>query len=189
MHSEPIEDLFLNPTKESFESLFRRYYAPLCRSVHRIIQDKDGSEDIVQEVFATLWSKRDSINVQSSIKSYLFRASINGALNCLKKEKRWTPFENEDESANVVASQDILRELEGSELESLIEQSINQLPVGCRTMFMMNRYDEMSYREIAEATQTSVKTVENQIGKALKVLRQALKSYINALIFIVLQLF
>ncbi|HEX8545368.1 MAG TPA: RNA polymerase sigma-70 factor [Cytophagaceae bacterium] len=189
MHSEPIDDLFLNPTKDTFEALFRKYYAPLCRSVHRIIQDKNGSEDIVQEVFASLWGKRNTIDVQSSIKSYLFRASMNAALNHLKKQKRWASMESEDESSKAIVTENVLEDIEGKELEFVIERTIAQLPTGCRTMFVMNRYDEMSYREIAEATQTSVKTVENQIAKALRVLRQALGSYIKVLIFMFLQLF
>ena len=169
-------------TSQVFEQLFKEWYAPICRSVHRIVQDQDVAEDIVQEVFYNFWNKRESYQINISFKSYLFKAGINAALTHIKKSKRWAPLENDNGIIVEPAVEVITEGYEGKELEGIISNTIDQLPPACRSMFVMSRYEEMSYKEIAEATNTSIKTVENQIGKALKVLRHALSSYMTVML-------
>ena len=144
-----------------------------------MVQDQHVAEDIVQEVFFNFWNKRETYQINTSFKSYLFKAGINAALNHLKKSKRWTPLENEYGMVAEPTLDATSQDYDEQELEHIISTTIEQLPPACRSMFVMSRYEEMSYKEIAEATNTSVKTVENQIGKALKVLRSALGSYLT----------
>lgn len=174
-------------TSQTFDLLFKEWYAPICRTVQRMVQDEHVAEDIVQEVFFNLWSKRETYQINTSFKSYLFKAGINAALNHLKKSKRWTPLENDNGIVAEPLVDATSEQVEGLELEKIISDTIDRLPPACRSMFVMSRYEEMSYKEIAEATNTSVKTVENQISKALKVLRGALGSYLTICSYLILE--
>ncbi|GAL85314.1 ECF subfamily RNA polymerase sigma-24 subunit [Sporocytophaga myxococcoides] len=172
---------------ESFERIFRTYYAQLCRSVYRIVQDKDASEDIVQEVFMKIWTKKDELSIHLTIKSYLFAAAYNSSFNYLKQQKKFSDTE-EETWINIAGSDRADQSLHSGELDEHINQAINSLPPACRSVFILSRYEELSYKEIAETLQISVKTVENQMVKALKVLREKLapflKDAILALIFV-----
>jgi RNA polymerase sigma-70 factor (ECF subfamily) len=163
---------------ESFERIFRTYYAQLCRSVYRIVQDKDVSEDIVQEVFMKIWTKREELSINLTVKSYLFAAAYNSSFNYLKQQKKFSDSE-EETWVNIAGSERADQSLYTSELDVHINQAINSLPPACRSVFVLSRYEELSYKEIAETLQISVKTVENQMIKALKVLRERLAPFLK----------
>ena len=158
--------------------LFDEYYEYLCRSIYRVVPDASVSEDIVQEVFMELWKKRESIQITTSIKAYLRRSALNRSLNYLRKNK--VKFEEEVEIPDM-GSYDSggQADMEASELETRIHQIIDELPERCRIIFGMSRFEEMSYKEIAEALNISVKTVENQMGSALKFLRTELAEFLS----------
>lgn len=157
----------------SFESLFRKWYVPLCKTIYRIVQDKQAAEDIAQDAFFVVWEKKDEIHI--SVKSYLYRVGINRAFGYLEKEKRFvrTP-QDEDWYDFAPAGNTTEQVVFHSELEREIHQAIEALPPACRSVFLMSRVDELSYKEIAAALEISVKTVENQMSKALKVLKEKL---------------
>lgn len=163
------------------ERLFKMYYTPLCRTVFRVIKDQDASEDIVQDVFVKMWHKRMELEINTSIKSYLFRAAVNAALNYIGKARKLEQLEDEEP---MYFGNDAGEQLDFEETERNINQAIDGLPPACKTIFVMSRYEEMSYKEIAESLQISIKTVENQMGKALKILREKLRVYLLELLIV-----
>jgi len=175
---QQILDKFKAGDEKAVELLFTKYYKYLCACVYKLIKDSTTAEDIVQEVFMELWKKRNGLNINISIKAYLRRASINKTLNHIRAKK--VNFEDESEllivPSGVSSTQE---EIEGSELKVHITNAINKLPDKCRIIFAMSRYEEMTYKEIAASLDISVKTVENQISKALKLLKTDLKPYLK----------
>jgi RNA polymerase sigma-70 factor (ECF subfamily) len=178
--------LLLQKTDENkfIEVLFKRFYAPLGRTVNRIVNDQEATEDIVQDVFMKIWNNRKTLEFTISLKSYLYRAAINAALNYLEKNKRLVAYE-QDEFPEP-SSNSVEEHLNFKEVEERIKEAIDTLPPACKTIFVLSRYEEMSYREIAESLQLSVKTVENQMGKALRQLKQQLSVYVKHLLTILL---
>lgn len=159
------------------ERVFKLYYAPLCRTVNRMLNDRDAAEDIVQDVLLKIWNQRAALTITSSVKAYLFRSAINSALNYLEKSKRtvdWETVQFAEPSVNNAED-----ELHASEMQARIQTATDALPPACRAVFMLSRHEQMSYKEIAETLQISSKTVENQMGKALKHFRHYLAGYVK----------
>ncbi len=171
----------------AMEILFRRHYSEVCRAVYRIIPQTETAEDIAQEVFLELWKKRSQLTISISLKSYLRRAAVNRALNHLRDQKmKWS------DDAELPAIPDsgpgIPEQLEIAELQRMVDQYINQLPEKCRLVFVLSRFESLSHAEIAAQLGISHKTVENQMTKALRFLRNALGPYIGLIIFIFIKM-
>jgi len=172
--------------EKSFEQLFRNQYAPLCGYARKYIDDPDQSEEVVQDVFANLWQKRSTIEITSTIESYLFRAVRNTCLNILKhfkvrekhKDGITASYNNSGERAD-----NLVLEIE---LMNQIENLISELPPERQKVFKMSRFEEMKYKEIAEELGISIKTVEAQMGKALKFLRENLGDYLPMIVIAVI---
>lgn len=164
-------------TKQDFEKLFNDHYSNLCAYANNFLKDVDASEEVVQEVLFKLWTNRDSIIVTLSIQSYLFRAVRNASLNVLKHINIREDYkaQNEYERDDELSSED---EMIVSELDQKIREAIDQLPIERKKVFIMSRYDGLKYKEIADKLNISVSTVENQMVKALKFLRDELKDYL-----------
>jgi RNA polymerase sigma-70 factor (ECF subfamily) len=164
--------------EEFFESLFKKWYAVLCPFVFRVVKDKEIAQDLVQDVFVKLWEKREQIEINTSVKSYLFRACMNAALNHESARKRYNV--TNDEAISLSISDDAATDdsIQLSELEKRINKAIDTLPPACKNVFILSRFEELSYKEISETLQISIKTVENQMGKALKILRVQLNDYL-----------
>ena len=163
----------------AIERIFKQYYSYICSAVYKILSDPSLTEDLAQDVFYELWRKREKIEINSSLKAYLKRAAINKALNYIRS-KKMKFADDEDNSAIInipVSSHE--GEFEAMELQDIINAAIDTLPERCRIVFMMSRHEEMSYKEIAAALEISIKTVENQISKALKILKKAVNPYLN----------
>jgi RNA polymerase sigma-70 factor (family 1) len=163
--------------KSEFEFIFRQYYQGLCRYVGNWIQDPDESEEIVQNVFVKLWEKHQSIQIDTSIKSYLYKSVYHSALNTIKHKKVKEQYlhmkQNQDLNSHIQSR------LTLKELELRIEKALTELPEQCRLIFSMSRFQELKYREIADILNISVKTVENQMGKALKLMRNNLSDFLT----------
>ena len=164
-------------TKQDFEKLFNDHYSNLCAYANNFLKDVDASEEVVQEVLFKLWTNRDSIIITSSIQSYLFRAVRNASLNVLKHVNIREDYkaQNEYERDDELSSED---EMIVSELDQKIREAIDQLPIERKKVFIMSRYDGLKYKEIADKLNISGSTVENQMVKALKFLRDELKDYL-----------
>ncbi|WP_018341762.1 RNA polymerase sigma-70 factor [Cytophaga aurantiaca] len=158
-----------------FEALFHTYYKQLCRFSFRIVHDRDKAEDVVQTCFINFWNKRESTSIQTSFKAYLFRSVYNRSINEYTRSKKIINEEisvlNETSSS---ASDDPELLLQAQDVQKKIDQAIAAMPDGCRTVFMLSREDQLSYKEIAEMLHISIKTVENQMGKALRIMREHL---------------
>jgi RNA polymerase sigma-70 factor (family 1) len=165
--------------ERALELLFKTYYAQLCRFARNMLKDSTQAEDMVQDVFMKVWDKRNQINITTSLKAYLFMAVRNHCLNALKVNERkfWMDESMEDDSR--LSADNMINELSAKSLSERINLAIDKLPAKCRQTFQLSRFDELSYKEIAETMNVSVKTVENQMGKALAFLRTNLDSYIK----------
>ncbi|MFC2129671.1 RNA polymerase sigma-70 factor [Bacteroidota bacterium] len=173
-------------SREEFEILFRTHYSDLCAYANVYMKDLEAAEELVQEVFFKLWSKRDSIEITSSMQSYLFRAVRNSSLNLIKHINIREEYKAHNEREISYSEMEHYDEVEASELEQKISQAIDELPTERRKIFIMSRYDGLKYGEIAEKLGISPKTVENQMGKALKFMREHLKEYLTYLIIVIL---
>ena len=165
-------------TKADFEVMFKTHYSDLCSYAHGFLKDPDAAEEVVQEVMFRIWTRRASLTIETSLRSYLFRAVRNGCLNVLKHlniREEYKSFREREMEENQCSTED---EMIISELEQKIRVAIDHLPVERRKVFILSRYDGLTYGQIAEKLGLSVKTAENQMGKALKSLREDLSDYL-----------
>lgn len=153
--------------------LFKTHYEALCRTAFRILADRAAAEDIVQEVFLEVWRSRARLQLAGSFGAYLHKATVNRSLNYLRDRKMIVT--DAEESDGDLPAAIAFFDFETLELQEAIERAIDALPVRCRQVFMLNRFEEMSAKEIAETLGISIKTVENQMTKALKMLRFLLR--------------
>jgi RNA polymerase sigma-70 factor, ECF subfamily len=165
-------------TRPVFESLFKLHYAHLCAYAHNFLKDVEAAEEVVQEVLFKLWVNRETIDIDTSLQSYLFRAVRNTCLNHLKHNTIRNNYKVYAERQMEMQQHGHTDELIVSELEQKIRQTIEAMPLERRKIFIMSRYDNLKYKEIADKLGISVKTVENQMGSALKFLRDELKDYL-----------
>ena len=158
---------------QAFHQLFARMYNPLCQFCVRFVHAREVAEELVSDVFYTIWKNRSRI-VVTSPRSYLFTAVRNRGFDHLRKAKKVTLCNLEE--ATHIASQysDSQETMVEMELSKTIEYSISRLPKQCRLIFELSREHGLKYREIASQLKISIKTVETQMGRALKHLREAL---------------
>jgi len=170
--------------KHRFEQLFRECFPPLCQFGRKYVGDLDAAKDIVHDVFINLWEKRETIDIDKPLRSYLYTAVHNRCLNHLRDNRRFVPRDlpaGAPELQELIDSGDVL---EQEELMQHINQVLASLPEKCREIFLLNRFDGLKYREIAEKLDISVKTVETQMSRALKRLREQLVRYLSILVFL-----
>ena len=164
-------------------TLFKAHYDELCRYTFSILKDQDVAEDVVQQLFIKLWEKRSSIGEIENIRSYLFRSAFNMSLNEQKSIQRM-PKSDEDlvQNSSFHSSDNTSNLLVTNELQARIDKAMMVLPEKCREVFHLSRSEQLSYKEIAKQMDISPKTVENQVGKALRIMREELKDYLPLLI-------
>ncbi len=172
--------------KKAFEQLFKTYYNYLCAFATTIVNDDIAAEEIVQDFFVKLWEKKDQITIETSVKNYLFRSVKNLCLNQIKHNNIKT-----EHARRIIAgtdSNDFSQYYIEVDLKKEIEESIESLPEKRREIFRLSREEGLKYREIAEKLNISIKTVEAQMGLAIKTLREKLKKYNTYLFFSLLVL-
>jgi RNA polymerase sigma-70 factor (ECF subfamily) len=162
--------------QETFENLFRTYFQALSQYASSIIHSPEDGEEIVQDLFFQVWEKRQQLHITSSLKSYLYRSVRNRCLNFIKHQKVREKYRQEaiQQFSEAVKETDE----ESPELAEKIQNAIASLPARCREVFELSRFEGLKYREIADVMEISPKTVEVQMGKALKTLREELKAYL-----------
>lgn len=163
---------------QSFELLFKAHYKALHAYANMILKDLDLAEEIVQNMFLRFWEKRELLSVETSIKAYLYKCIYNDSLNYLKHEKVKEKYHDFTKHSMSELSESAAAKVELGELQMNLRTALNELPEQCRTIFQLSRFEELKYREIAEQLGISVKTVENQMGKALKILRMKLVDFL-----------
>lgn len=169
----------------SFKALFDEYYPMLCHFAEKNGLDLDVAEDIVQDLFVKLWENRNSLTISSSIKSYLFQSTRNQCLNYLKRGEVKKKFE--EYALHLHPNHDYNDAIEEEELSYFIYKAVESLPPKCQEVFRLSRFEEKSNEEISREMGISSKTVNNQIGKAVKIIRQFLIDN-EILVFIFLML-
>lgn len=167
--------------EHAFKALFQKYYSAMCQFAYQFLKDSDMAEETVQELFVRLWEKRATLNIELSVNHYLFRSVRNQCLNQLQHQK--------------IKQQYASRMLENAEQETdwqpfylemdlmeRIEKSIDSMPPKRQEIFRLSREQGLKYKEIADKLNISIKTVEAQMGLALKYLRDDLKDFNPSLI-------
>lgn len=159
-----------------FQYVFNELFEDLSRYAFLFLKDKDLSKEIVQELFINLWEKRKTLNITGSIKSYLFKACRNSCLNHINRSKK---TERLDDIYDILETNILheFSEFEGMDFEFLkqqIELAVESLPPKCKEIFILSRENNLTYSQISDELQISKKTVENQMGIALKKLKEKL---------------
>lgn len=168
----------------AFEKLFDTWYEPLCRYAFSILRDMDEAEDVVQKMFYKLWDQHETLDIKSSVNSYLYRIVHNESLNVVQqitshKEHNLTFISTVNREINSTTE-----DMGSRELQMAIEKALEKLPPQCKRVFEMSRMDQLSYAEIAKSLNISTNTVENHISKALKLLRVELIEFLTVFIFL-----
>jgi RNA polymerase sigma-70 factor, ECF subfamily len=176
-------------TQADFEVLFKAHYSSLCAYANGFLRDPDASEEVVQEVMFRIWTGRETLTIESSVQSYLFRAVRNRCMNVLKHLSIREEYRSFREGHTGESQRSQEDEMIYTELEQKIREAIDHLPMERRKVFIMSRYDGLTYSQIAEKLDISVKTVENQMGKALKSLRLELSDYLPWMVLFLYDVF
>jgi RNA polymerase sigma-70 factor (ECF subfamily) len=174
---------------DTFEQLFKSHFTPLCMFSRKYVNDLDVAKDIVHNVFIDLWDKRETVDFSKPMKSYLFTSVHNRSLNHVRDNKKFTRDLTPLEHAESLENTDVNALKNEIELEEKLSTALNILPGKCKEVFMLSRFEGLKYKDIAEKLDISVKTVETQMTKALKMLREHLKDYLVLLILIIISFF
>lgn len=187
---ESIDEFFLlTKLKEgdikALEVIFNKHYGNLCLYLLLLFKNELLVEHIAQDIFIYLWEKRKTIEIKTSLESYLYTAGRYKALNQIRDAKRHEIIRKNMFSPDAEYINELDSILEVHELKKIIEEAINTLPVRCQQIFRLSREEDLSYKEIAELLNVSVNTVEGQMAIALKKLRTILKPFYFKLLFLV----
>ena len=167
--------------KNRFKEVFKEYYNPLCNFASSIIKDRKVAQDVVQDVFTKLWAKRNELKIKTSEKSYLFQAVKNRAFELLRKREHEANVDLSMYSETYDQNNNIEEQANKFMLKEYLYNSIRQLPPKCQEIFVLNKVNGLTYNEIADELEISVKTVENQIGKAYRKLRVMMSDKLSEL--------
>jgi RNA polymerase sigma-70 factor, ECF subfamily len=177
---ENIEIQHLNDLQKgnhrAFDYFFEKYYLALFAYANKILANSFVAEEIVQQMFISFWENREKINIHTSLKSYLFRSVRNDCLDYMKQAKRNHKIYSDEPVLNE-PNVDFYDPIIETDFKKFLDEAFLELPEQCRVIFFLSRFEELSYKDIAKQQGISVKTVENQIGKTLKIIREKLQHY------------
>ncbi|WP_324680335.1 RNA polymerase sigma-70 factor [Hymenobacter sp. GOD-10R] len=175
-----LRQLHQTDAKAFLEQLFKTFYAPLGSLVYRVVPDRAVVEDILQDVFLRVWQGLATQPVIDSHRAYLTRMALNAALRYQQRSQRQVAWDDAPLTQPPLAA-DALDELHATDAAEAVVAALDRLPPQCRLIFELSRYEEMSYQQIADSLEISPKTVENQMGKALRILRRELAGILKNL--------
>lgn len=179
LDSKELFDRLRQGDEQAYDSLFRDWYPSLVRASESIVQSRAVAEEIVQDVLLELWRRRESLVSSSSPQAYLFQSTRNRSLNHVRHERvvrQGEPYARRPESMEPSA----LAQMVEDEMQAAVQRAVDRLPERCREVFQLSRTHGLRYSEIAEVLDISVKTVEAQMGKALKTLREELRPWLES---------
>ncbi|MBN1415128.1 MAG: RNA polymerase sigma-70 factor [Bacteroidales bacterium] len=162
-----------------FEVFFRAYYQPLCYYALRYVSSPDVAEEIVQDLFYTIWEKREELNITTSLKAYIYTATHNRCMKYLNHRKIEQKYEKHYRNVSTDQYEPAVDPTSMHEIQRIINQTLDSLPEKCSRIFRLNRFEGLRYIDIAKKLSISVKTVEANMGRALKILRKNLKEYVE----------
>ena len=181
--------LLIEGDEKTFERVFKSNYKALYSYANMIVRDHEAAEEIVQGMFLKLWERKEKLELHTSLKAYLYRSIYNDSLNLIKHEKVKLKYQSHALYTMKNESDNASDKVQLSELEKRLQVALNQLPEGCRTIFQLSRFEDLKYKEIADRLKISIKTVENQMGKALKLLRMELAEFLTIGFLLLLNFF
>ncbi|SMO71202.1 RNA polymerase sigma factor [Fodinibius sediminis] len=169
-----------NSNKEAFEKLFRRYYSGLHRFLWGYVQNSQVAEDMVQEVFVRVWENRGELNPNEKVKNYLYKVGRNLAIDHSRHKKIVREWEKEKKALHSYSSDKkrVDEKLHNKFMLKEVKKAIEELPSRRRLVFILSRYEGMTYKEIAKELDISVNTVDTQICRALQTLRDKFSSFL-----------
>lgn len=170
-------------SKEAFSLLFQTYYTDLVLFGGNFLKDRTSCEDIVQSIFLKLWNDRKSIQIETSLKSYLLKAVRNSCLDEFRHLEIVRQYESGYENTTL-DSYDTESYVLYSDLHDHLFRALDQVPELYREAFELNRFEGLKYREIAEKLNVSERTVEVRVSKTLELLRKYLKDFFLLLLSI-----
>lgn len=167
--------------RRTLETIFKEYHAQCLVFAVRYTGNEHEAEEVIQQVFLRLWEKRDTIEITGIVRSYLFAAIRNTAISNWRKDVVRQDREN---TAGIFRFEDPVIQSPVWELERLYRRALEALPGRCREIFILSRQEQLKYAEIATIMNISVKTVDNQMGKALKIMHKELGEYLNGVLLL-----
>ncbi len=177
LHIDEHELIIKNIVKgnvAAFKEFFLFYQPRILHYIYCYVHDKKVAEDITQDTFFEFWKARKRLDTAQSPKSFLYKIARNRALNYITRLHHTVAIDDEEEFLSLKSSDNPEEKLEADTLAKVLELAINNLPPRCRSVFILSRYNELSYNEIAETLNISLQTVKNQVNKALVILRKEL---------------
>ena len=178
---KPLLEGLRQGDETAFDALFKAYYPPLCRYACSLADgDMDEAEDIVQQAFVRLWEQRDTLDIAWSLRAYLYKTVHNRCLNRIRDAK--TREQYKIYNAQQMEQQEAHTHTPEPELVERLQRALASLPEQCRRIFELSRFEELKYREIADQLNISIKTVETQMGKALRLMRVQMADYLTMLL-------
>jgi RNA polymerase sigma-70 factor (ECF subfamily) len=172
LHNKPD---FIN--LHEYEQLFKENYRRLCLYAMQILKDKDTAEEIVQDTFVKLWEKHEDIQFKSSPVVYLQKAIKNNALSHLRYRNKKRVVDIDETHIDIKSSNDADSEANITEINRLIDQTLNEFPEKWQKIFRLIRFDGLKYKEAAKELSISVKTVEKAMGRILKAFKTKMNDY------------
>lgn len=167
--------------KEAFRLLYEQHHMMVYHIAYQYLQNQEDAEEITQDVFVQVHQSMDKFQGKSSIKTWIYRISINKSLDFIKyknSKKRWfifgTKSQNDQESLSIANGDHSEIQLEYEEKSTLLYTQINALPANQKTAFILSKHDELSHREIAEIMELSISSIESLVFRAKKTLQQKL---------------
>jgi RNA polymerase sigma-70 factor, ECF subfamily len=160
-----------------FEEIFHQYYPGMCSYADSLVKKTNVAEEVVQDVFYNIWKNRADLKLTNSLQSYLYRAVFNNSMMYLRKAKRELTFNEQYVDSQFESNENPSEEMDVRELDAALLHALHALPERTREIFNLSRFEGMKYSEIADKLSISVKTVEANMGKALKALRLSLDKF------------
>ena len=181
MDSKSLLNRLKADDETALRDIFYQYHASVYQTIVRIVVESNTAEDLVQDLFFRFWEKRHQLEIQGELGPYLRRMAVNEGLGYLRKNKKYSieDIDNQYELSSESSSDSLQLH---NDLQQALDEALTHLPPKCRMVFSLSRFEGLSYREIGEQMNISIKTVENQMGKALKVMRSLLKDFLPALL-------
>lgn len=166
--------------QNAFRELFDQYYSLLCAIAYHYVKDTSISQTLAEDALLSIWEKHEDITFTTSLKSYLMRSVRNKSIDYLRSSRLEQTFINIEEFGNYsfISDEEVFEKYLLAELEEKIENAINTLPDESKSVFIMSRFEEKSYQEIADHLNISINTVKYHMKRALSLLRDELKDYL-----------
>lgn len=167
--SNPFQD------KAEFERIFKEYYNPLCNFVNQNLRNWESSKEVVQATFMKIWESRNKLDIHTSVNSYLYTTTRNTMIDFIRKEKKGSdPYERSEDVFIADYHDDALNPYL---LKEIIYKSLNKLKPKAQEIFKLNKFEGLTYKEISKYLNISERSVEDNIARAFKALKEDLKDH------------